>query len=453
MTKDEQRDSPSIPSAAPLSAASRCLVLAAAFLGWAFAGAQMASTTLVMRPAMIDLLGLLEPLNKTNEASVGQWFAWLNGAFLLGAAAGGLVFGWIGDRLGRSRAMGLSILWFSLFSGVTYFAQSPVHLILLRLLVGLGIGGTWPNGVALVSEAWANASRPMLAGAIGAAGNVGIGGMAALGMCIRIKSDDWQWTMLVGASPIVLALLVFVLVPESPRWLARRGKKGKKGSELFSAKHPADRSEKRVLTPFSRSPVLEVFRPPLLAITLIGIVLGAVPLIGGWGSANWLVPWAQAEMPDSSLGSATQFWRSVTSIIGSLLGGWVASQVGRRSCYFLISVGSLVTAQYLFRFSIPGDGQFLVLVAALGLFNGMYFGWLPLFLPELFPTDVRSTGAGVTYNFGRILTVATLLATGATLEYFKSDYAQIGTVTSFIFAIGMVAILAAPDTTGRQLED
>jgi len=432
----EQRESASITSAAPLSTAGRYLVLVTAFLGWTFAGVQMGLTSLAVRPAVIDLLQIT-----TDEALVRQWFAWLSGAFLLGAAAGGLVFGWIGDRLGRSRAMGLSILCFSLFCGATYFVQSPSQLIVLRLLVGFGVGGTWPNGVALVSEAWSNASRPMLAGVMGAAANVGLGGMSLIGMWIDIQPSDWRWTMLVGAAPVVLALAVFVLVPESPRWRADRASRLRTDGNVPP-----------------RSPVVEVFRPPLLWLTLIGIALGTVPLIGGWGSANWLIPWADqvgsaAENPDYSLGPATQFWRSVTNIIGSLLGGWVASQVGRRRCYFLVSLGSLVTAQYLFRFSSPNDGQFMVFVAVLGLFNGLYFGWLPLFLPELFPTHVRSTGAGVTYNFGRILTVGTLFATSAMVSYFDSNYAQIGTITSFIFVVGMVAILLAPDTTNKQLED
>lgn len=118
--KNEQRESASTTSAVSLSATGRYLVLLTAFLGWTFAGAQMALTTLVMRSAMIDLLGLLDPLDAKDEALVGQWSAWMVGAFLLGAAAGGLVFGWIGDRLGRSRAMGLSILCFSLFCGASY---------------------------------------------------------------------------------------------------------------------------------------------------------------------------------------------------------------------------------------------------------------------------------------------------------------------------------------------
>jgi SHS family sialic acid transporter-like MFS transporter len=124
MMKDERQEAASITSATPLSAAGRCLVLLTAFLGWTFAGAQMALTTLVMRSAMIDLLGLPEKLGKTDEGLVVQWSASLVAAFLAGAAAGGLLFGWIGDRLGRSRAMGLSILCFSLFCGASYWVES-----------------------------------------------------------------------------------------------------------------------------------------------------------------------------------------------------------------------------------------------------------------------------------------------------------------------------------------
>ncbi len=439
--QDEPRESTPTGSAVPLSTAGRCLVLVTALLGWTFAGMQMGLTSLAVRPALIDLLGLVEPLDGAGKEIVGPWIAWQVAGFLFGAAIGGLVFGWIGDRLGRSRAMGMSILWYSLFCGAAYFADNPTQLFVLRLLAGLGVGGTWPNGVALVSEAWPNASRPLLAGVMGAAANVGLAAMSGIGIWIAIQPDDWRWVMLVGAAPVILALLGLVLVPESPRWLADR----------------AARLREQRAAPRS-SPVLEVFRPPLLWLTLIGIVLGTVPLIGGWGSANWLVPWADqvgaaADPPDQSLKAFTQLWRSLASIPGSLLGGWVASLVGRRRFYFLTSLGSLVTAQYLFRSVTPADGEFMVLVAVLGVFNGMYFGWLPLFLPELFPTHVRATGAGVTYNFGRILTTATLFATAAMISHFHFDFAQIGTITSFIFAVGMVAILLAPDTASRQLED
>jgi len=175
-------------------------------------------------------------------------------------------------------------------------------------------------------------------------------------------------------------------------------------------------------------------------------------VIGGWGTANWMTPWAE-ETGSAALRAEVGQARALTGIVGSLLGGWIASALGRRTTYFLVSLASLLVAQYVFRFLVPTDPSFLVWVAILGFVSGVYFGWLPLCLPELFPTRVRSTGAGVSFNFGRIATAVTLFASGALMGYFGGDYARIGQVTSLFFVLGMAAILFAPDTSRKQLAD
>src|SRR5436305_1327430 len=152
------------PTAQELSTRDRQVMLAAAFLGWLCAGVEMGLGPLAARPAVRDLLfhvagELPAPLNPVQEAQVGGWFAWYLCAFLLGGAAGGLLFGRLSDRAGRVRAMGLSILCFSLFTGAGWFVRTPEELLALRFLAGLGIGGMWPAGVALVSEAWPAKSR------------------------------------------------------------------------------------------------------------------------------------------------------------------------------------------------------------------------------------------------------------------------------------------------------
>ena len=137
--------------------------------------------------------------------------------------------------------------------------------------------------------------------------------------------------------------------------------------------------------------------------TVVGIALATVPLIGGWGSANWMMPWAGevgSQIGDDTIKANVGMARSLTSIVGSLFAGLLAVRLGRRAIYFVTSLGALLVAQYVFWFSSPGDKSFLFWVGLLGLFNGLYFGWLPFFLPELFPTRIRSTGAGVSFNFG-----------------------------------------------------
>jgi MFS family permease len=403
-----------------------------------FAGMQLAVSSLVMRDAVKDLL------DTHDENVIGFWFGMLIAAFLFGAATGGYLLGWLGDRIGRARAMALSILCYSVFSGLTWFVDSPSQLMALRFLTCMGIGGMWPNGIALVSEAWPNISRPILAGAIGAAANVGIMLFAALLCFVYVTPDDWRWVPLVGAIPAILGLFVWFVVPESPRWLALRSQSA---SDSSDAPRPTG--------------IVDVFRPPILKVTILGILLGTIPLFGGWGSSNWASAWASQvgdktvdKQADPALKARVSLSRALPGSISSLLGGFLGAFLGRRVFYFGLCAAALFCSQYLFRVLTPDDPEFLLWYGALGFFSGFFFGWLPLCLPELFPTRVRATGAGVSFNFGRIITAFGVLVAGGLLkEWFDGDYAAIGQITSFIYAIGMVIILFAPLRSGEALED
>lgn len=465
MTPPGECSATSVPE---LTRAGRYLVLICAFLGWFCAGIHMSITQLAGQPAAVDLLDRTGRLDRARHQSlsdrvpkgtasrvrpdtmseedwaqylggkalIARWFAWYQCAFLFGAASGGWLFGRLGDRVGRARAMAASILTYSLMAAAAYFARTPEELLCCWYLACLGVGGMWPNGVALVSEAWSGMSRPMVAGVIGTAANIGIFAFSSLATQVRITSAGWRWVMLAGASPAVLGLFSLLTVPESPRWLASRSRTGHKNVASATG---------------------EIFRSPLLRITLVGILLATIPILGGWSIANWMVPWAEdagaAAVPaDPFLKARVNQYRSVTGMVASLLGGWIASWAGRRMTYAVVSVACLVIAQYTFWFKSPTDPDFLFYVAALGFFSGIYFGWLPLFLPELFPTRVRSTGAGVCFNFGRIATAVTVLTAGLLMEAFQGDYARIGRLTSLFFALGLIAILLAP-TTSHTLED
>ncbi|MFP6901932.1 MAG: MFS transporter [Opitutales bacterium] len=407
-----------------------------AFLGWFFGGIQIGITNLVMHPAAEDLIRKAEWAAGLSEREIADtvrsWYAYFQCAFLFGAAAGGYFFGRLGDRIGRTRALGVSVIWFSIFTGASYLTQTPSQLLLLRFIACLGVGGCWPNGVALVSEVWSKMARPVTASLIGMAGNLGIFTIATLGKHYEMTPESWRWVLLVGASPMLLGLVAFFLVKESPSWIAAQGENSGSSSQ--------------------KTDEISVFRRPYLGITIIGIALATVPLFGGWGSANWIIPWS-AEIGPPELKAEILQIRSVTSIIGSALAGVIATLVGRRSTYFVTSLGALLTAQYIFWFTTPIDSGFLTLVGLLGFFNGVFFGWLPFFLPELFESRVRATGAGVSFNFGRILTATTIFLTPTMTQVFGGSYAHIGRVTSLIFAIGMLVVLLAPDTSKRKLDE
>lgn len=408
---------------------SRYLVLAGGFFGWMFAGMEMGIMPLVSRAVSKDLMG-----GAYTEAGAGQWFAWYTVAFLLGASAGGLVFGWLGDRLGRATAMGWSILCYSALAGAGFFVRSQEQLLALRFLASLGIGGMWPSGVSLVSEFWSEVSRPMLAGLLGTSANIGVLVMGLIGSSVDVTPESWRWIMLVGAAPALLGVLALLVVPESPQWLAARS--------ISNAAKP-------------RSPVAEVFRPPLLRLTLIGICLGTIPLLGAWGSGKWLVPWADAFSGHANPGykATTQAIWAGGAALGSLFGGRLADLLGRRLTYFLISLGALTVNGGIFRFLNPDHHLFLPAVFVLGFVSTIFFGWLPLYLPELFPTRARATGTGVSYNFGRIVSAAGVFGAGSLMNFFNGDYAKVGAITSLVYALGLVVIWWAPDTTGKSLRD
>lgn len=464
---------------AAITPVGRWMVLVVALLGWGVAGVNMGVTQLIGRAAMIDLLdraGELDakkfaalnkqfgPARKVEGATtpsapsperveldgwrmqVTSWFRWLVCAFLSGAAVGGLLFGWVGDRFGRARGMAASILCYSSFAGASYFAQSPLQLTGLWFLSCLGVGGMWPNGVALLSEAWSSLSRSMVSGVMGVAANIGLFLINDLATRpdYAITPGDWRWILFVPASALVLGVFAGLFVPESPRWLAlQRGGGGPSATPTPAA---------------SPTTMSEVFRPPLLGVTLIAIALATVPMMGGWGSTSWMVPWAaeageRLSPPNTALPAEVGRSRALFGMIGSLLGGWIAMKVGRRLTFFLVSLAALGIAEYIYLCLLPTDRLFLPLIGLLGFFSGIYYGWLPLCLPELFPTRSRSTGAGVGFNFGRIITALTLFVSDPLLHYFNGEYSSIGATLSTIFVLGMVVIWFAPDTSRKDLTD
>jgi MFS family permease len=400
------------------------MTLIAAFLGWMFDGMEMGIFPLVGRPALRDMLGL------NNEADVSRWFGYAIAVFLIGAALGGVAFGWLGDRIGRVRAMTFSVLVYSLFTGACYFATEPWHLAVLRFLAALGMGGEWSLGVALVMESWPGMARPLLAGAIGAASNVGFLLIGLLTHQFPVDETNWRWVMLAGAAPALLTFFIRIFVPESEQW-------------------------KTAVEQRESSPLSEVFGPELRKSTLLAIAFGSIALIGTWGSVQWIPTWI-----DKSVGGAQPEAKSVVgmlaaagAIFGCFAGALLGGRIGRRPVYFGLCLLSLGLCTYLFRYLTEYDTQLLVVVFLVGAVTAAFYGWLPLYLPELFPTRVRATGQGLSFNFGRILAAIGAMATGQLVAVFNNDYARAGATISLVYIAGLILIWFAPETKGKPLPD
>ncbi len=535
------------------------LALTAALLGWMFDGLEMGLFPLVARPAIGDLL------QQTDDREVGRWFAVATAAFLVGAATGGVLFGWLGDRVGRVRAMTLSVLTYSVFSGLCAFAQSPEQISILRFVSALGMGGEWALGVALVMEIWPDSSRAFLAGLIGAAANVGyllmglvgawvatnleaIGkGLLGLGLPADwveplVRHSGWRLLMLLGAVPALLTFFIRLFVPESERWEQeqRRGTTsnwaardlagvgvGALGALALIYLWATDLSllvqvplsllalavvavgyTYPVLRYLQRSAAAEVLqtvpapalsaatgavpageappsrdwtgegarepagggdaaRAPELGPTLrrmfLGASLGGVALLGTWASIQWASVWADklvgGRIPEAK--ADTQFWSAAGAIIGTILGALLGGWAGRRIAYTVLCVGSLASSLFFFRPWMDAEYGPLFLAGAFlaGGFTASFYGWLPLYLPELFPTRVRATGQGFSFNFGRILAAVGALQTGNLIRVLGGDDARSGgypvacSIMSLIYLVGIAIIWLAPETRGKPLPE
>jgi SHS family sialic acid transporter-like MFS transporter len=435
------------------------MVLLAAFLGWMFDGLEMGIHPLVADPAITEFYHTAVKANPAAMAGISEndyfnlWNGRIIALFLVGAALGGLVFGWLGDRIGRVKAMTLSILFYSGFTGLCYFTNAAWQMGGLRFLAALGMGGEWSLGVALVMEAWPAKHRPKLAGLIGAASNVGF---MLIGLISPLFGTDWRMILVAGAMPAVLTFFIRIFVPESEAWQSAVEAEGKV------------------------NPVKEVFGPRWLNRTLLAIGLAGVALIGTWCTVQNIPPWvskmtrsqyeaeniaqgqpktmttAQAEVVNARKSTA-QVVSALGAIVGCLVAPFLGAVLSRKIAYFLLCAGSLAACSWLFRGFNPTEFtmlfQFVIFLA--GLFTASFYGWLPLYLPELFPVRIRATGQGIAFNFGRVLAAVGALYIGDLTNLFKDfpngGLAGMGATLAWVYAVGMVLILFAPETKGKPL--
>jgi len=351
----------------------------AAWLGWTFDGLDMHLYTLVAAPFVAQLLG---GLATTNE-EVGRYSSIIQGAFLLGWALGGGFFGRIGDRLGRARALSLTILTYAAFTGLSFFAQSWWHLLIFRFVAALGIGGEWAVGASLLSETWPRRWRPWVAAVLQTGVNVGI--LAASLANFVLAAAPPRCLFLVGILPALLVFWVRRTVPEPQEW--RQAK-----------------AEARHQEPGLR----DLFRGPTRAVTLSVVVVCAISLTAHWAFMFWHQQHLRnlpevlqmSEIERNKLASAAMYVVIASSIAGNFVAAWLSRRLGYRAAilvmflaYFLAMFGA---------YAMPRN--YLALLCwfpVIGLCQGV-FALFTMYLPPLFPTLLRTTGAGFCYNIGRI---------------------------------------------------
>jgi len=235
---------------------------------------------------------------------------------------------------------------------------------------------------------------------------------------------------LVGALPAVLVFFILLFVPESQRW------------------------KKSVSTSVAQ-PVREIIAAGLLPRAILGVFLASVALIGTWGSVQWIPLWADklAGAANAGAKAQAQTWQGVGAIVGCLIAPQIGAWLGRRMAYFLLCFGSLIITAIFFRTITEYNTLFLFMSFLTSAITASFYGWFPLYLPELFPTRVRATGQGLCYNFGRVFAAGGAMVQGQLVSQFKGSYAQAGSVVTLVYLIGMVIIWFGPETKGKLLPE
>ncbi|NGZ97753.1 MAG: MFS transporter, partial [Nitrospira sp. WS110] len=352
--------------------------------------------------------------------------------FLIGWAIGGISFGIMADRFGRTKVLIATIIIYAVFTGAAALAETWWHLAIARFLTALGIGGEWAAGAAIVAETWPEEKRAKAAGILQSAWAVGFFLAAAINLTLK-EAYGWRGLFLIGVLPAFVALLVRWWVKEPDRWTHEH--------------------EKQAI------PVTAIFHGDLRRATLVGSSLAFVAVFGLWGSTNW-APTLIRELPDLKGQDPALLTQYVSyaimalnagAIFGYLGFGPLADRFGRRPVFALMCLGSFVMlpVTYLVPTSYAGV---LMLLPLLGFFNNGIFSGFPIYLPELYPTRLRATGAGFCFNAGRVLASASPFLTGW-LVTTLGTFGRAASTVALIYLIGLVVLLFAPETKGRRLPD
>ena len=441
-------------------------VLVIASLGWIFDTFEGQVYVSSMNEAMPDLLPGMDGLDSSERAGRLAYFNNIAfGAFLLGGAAGGVAFGILGDRIGRVKALILTIATYSAFTFVSAFSTEWWHLVSFRFLVAMGVGGEWAVAASLVAEVFPKRARAWSLAIFHASSVFGTWLAVAVGAYIVAGREfeihfaglgtvaSWRVGFAAGALPALLILVI--------RWKLRVETEAWSRSRL-SGKERAGRA-------------LELFRPALRRRTLVGISLAAIGLATFWGVHIYGKDLLRAEMekqiavqaPAGSVGGAAsgdlfarlKRWEMLGMLLASTGGGAgllafgaFAEGIGRRRAFVLYHLVGLATALALFQW-VSAPSAVLIALPVFGFFTlGMHAGYA-VYFPELFPTRVRSTGAGLCFNFARIVAAPVLFLSGWLQRHGGMTLRGSASLLSLLFLLGAAVIAAGPETKDTDLPE
>ena len=397
-------------------------VLLCACLGWALDIMDGYLYAIILFPAMSELLG-------TTESAVIGWYGGIVlSIFMIGWALGGLIFGPIADRYGRAKTMALTILIYAGFTGLCGIAQSWTELAFYRFITGLGIGGEWAAGAALIAESWPEKSRAKAAGIMQASG--GIGFFLASMLYLLIGSHGWRWVFAFGVLPAIVAFYIRKSLNEPERWV----------------------QAKRV-----GNPLPALFTTSVRRDVLVGTGLAVVATFGYQGAIQWVPSWISAMLHAQGAKSVIPQVSLITTvlnaggIIGCLCFPFLADRKGRKSALFIYFLGAFLAVPTTFLL-VNKFSSAVLISPIMGFFAGGVFTGFAIYFPELFPTAIRATAQGFCYNFARFFSAAAPFLAGALIS-FHGAFAPAITIIGSIYVLGLLILIFARETYGHALPD
>jgi MFS family permease len=420
-------------------------VLIASNLGWLFDGFENYALILTAGPALRQLL------DTSYHALLPFYIGTTIGINLMGWGNGCMCGGIAADYFGRKRVMMFAIVAYSIMTGLSAFSFNWISFVLSRFMVGVAVGSEWATGSSMIAELWPDNARGKGAGLMQC--GLGIGFFVASLVWLFVAplgADSWRYMYLIGVLPALLTLWIRRAIPESPLWEAADEKRQQAQQRQQSGSALSEADEKLV-----RFTLFDLFADASSRKrTIIVFLMSLTTTVGFWSISTWVPPFVGSIANGSGL-NAPQ-WASYAGMsytVGSITGyvalGFLADRYGRKPVTLIFFILALLMTPVLF-FMTTDLKWLLVLAYVNAIFSNGQYTWMPVWLPELYPTRMRATALAFAFNAPRFIAFLGPLLAGSMIVAF-GGFGKAAMILSSIYVIGIIAVLMLPETNGKPL--